>query len=174
MWAWDLNYRYKQRRHWRPPIRKKQEPLMRVAADGYIDLSDGRRVKTPGYHDHGVEPVPEAEALSYLLSHTFPGHRRIARPLWLEERKRMRLAMYADSVSERMTLVDRVWCAITVPVSPPQNLDEPELTQIIQFESWAYPLYLDGQCTRVIPRGGVSLAEVPPEMVILLDGQLTT
>ena len=35
---------------------------MRVATDGYIDLRDPRRVKTPGYHDHGVDPVPEAEA----------------------------------------------------------------------------------------------------------------
>ena len=146
---------------------------MRVAADGYIDLSDGRRVKTPGYHDHGVDPAPEAEALSYLLSHTFPGHRRITRPLRLEERKRVRLAMWAKSVSERMTLVDRVWRAITVPVSPPRNPDKPELIQVVQFESWAYPIYLDGPYTRVIPRGGVSLADVPPEMVLTLDGQLT-
>jgi hypothetical protein len=146
---------------------------MRVAADGYIDLSDGRGVKTPGYHDHGVDPVPEAEALSYLLSHTFPGHRRIARPLRIQERKSIRLAMWADSVSERMTLVDRVWRAITVSVSPPQDPDEPELIQVVQFENWAFPLYLDGQCTRVIPRSGVSLAEVPQELVLRLDGQLT-
>jgi len=66
---------------------------MRIAADGYIDLSDGRRVNTPGVHDHGVEPVPEGEALAYLLSHTFPGHRRISRGIRLEERKRVRLAM---------------------------------------------------------------------------------
>ena len=117
--------------------------------------------------------MPEAEALSYLLSHTFPGHRRITRPLRLDERKRVRLAMWADSVSERMTLVDRVWRAITVPVSPPQNPDEPELIQVVQFENWAYPLYLDSQCTRVIPRSGVSLAEVPQELVLRLDGQLT-
>ena len=63
---------------------------MRIAADGYIDLSDGRRVRTPGYHEHAVEPVPAAEALSYFLSHSFPGHRRIVRPLRLEERKRVR------------------------------------------------------------------------------------
>lgn len=146
---------------------------MRVAADGYIDLSDGRRVRTPGYYDHRVDPAPEAEALSYLLSHTFPGHRRVTRPLRLEERKRVRLAMWAESVSERMTLVDRVWRAITVSVSPPRNPDEPELIQVVQFEIWAYPIYLDGQCTRVIPLGGVSLGEVPPEMVLRLDGQLT-
>ena len=146
---------------------------MRVAADGYIDLSDGRRVRTPGYHDHQVEPVPEGEALSYLLSHSFPGHRRVVRALRLEERKRIRLAMWADSVSERMTLVDRVWRAITQPAPPPNDPDEPELIQIIQFEHWAYPIYLDGTRTRVIPRGGVSLAEIPPEMILRLDGQLT-
>ncbi len=32
---------------------------MRIAADGYIDLTDARRVRTPGYHDHAVEPVPD-------------------------------------------------------------------------------------------------------------------
>ena len=146
---------------------------MRVAADGYIDLSDGRRVRTPGYHEHAVEPAPEAEALSYLLSHSFPGHRRIVRPLRLEERKRVRLAMWAGSVSERMTLVDRVWRAITQPVPPPKDPNEPQLLQVIQYEHWAYPVYLDGSRTRVIPRGGVSLAEVPPEMVLRLDRQLT-
>jgi hypothetical protein len=82
---------------------------MRIAADGYIDLSDGRRVRTPGYHDHGLEPVPEEEAIAFLLSHSFRGHRRIVRSLSLQERKRIRLALWADSVQERMTLVDRVW-----------------------------------------------------------------
>jgi len=64
-------------------------------------------VKTPGYHDHGVEPVPEAEAVAFLLSHSFRGHRRVVRPLTIQDRKRIRLALWADSVSERMTLVDR-------------------------------------------------------------------
>ena len=82
---------------------------MRISADGYMDVSDSQRIRTPGYHDHGVEPVPEEEAIAFLLSHIFRGHRRIVRPLSLEERKRMRLALWADSVSERMTLVDRVW-----------------------------------------------------------------
>ena len=147
---------------------------MRVAADGYIDLSDGRRVRTPGDHDPAVEPLPEAEALSFLLSHSFPGHRRIFRPLRLDERTRVRLAMWADSVSERMTLMDRVWRAMTQPVPPPKDPNEPELIQVIQYQHWAYPIYLDGTCTRVIPRGGVSLAEVPPEMVLRLDSQVTT
>ena len=41
---------------------------MRVATDGYIDIGDGQQVRTPGYHDHTIEPVPEAEALSYNQS----------------------------------------------------------------------------------------------------------
>ncbi|MDE3002318.1 MAG: hypothetical protein OXU33_04455 [Gemmatimonadota bacterium] len=86
---------------------------MRIAADGYLDLSDSRRVRTPGYYDHGLEPVPEGEAIAFLLSHSFRGHRRVIRPLSIEERKRIRLAMWAESVQERMSLVDRVWRAIT-------------------------------------------------------------
>ena len=43
---------------------------MRVAADGYLDLSNGQRVRTPGYHDHRLEPVPEGEAIAFLLSHS--------------------------------------------------------------------------------------------------------
>lgn len=144
---------------------------MRVAADGYIDLRDGRRVRTPGFHDHAVEPVPEAEALSFLLSHSFRGHRRVVRSLTLAERKRIRLAMWADSVSERMTLIDRVWRAITEAVKGPDNPSKPKLIQVVQYESWAYPLYLDGDSTRVIPLGGVSLAEVPTDLVLRLDGQ---
>ena len=146
---------------------------MRVAADGYIDLTDGRRVRTPGYYDHGVEPVPEAEALSFLLSHSFPGYRRIVRSVTIAERKRIRLAMWADSVSERMTLIDRVWRAITEPVPMPDDPSKPQLIQVIQYEHWAYPIYLDGSVTRVIPLGGVSLAEVPPELIVRLDGLQT-
>ena len=40
------------------------------------------------------------------------------------------------------------------------------LFQVVQFEHWAYPIDFDGGYTRVIPLGGVSLAEVPPELVI--------
>lgn len=133
---------------------------MRVSADGYIDLSDGRRVRTPGYHDHRLDPVPEEEAIAFLLSHSFRGHRRIVRPLSLEERKRIRLALWADSVSERMTLVDRVWRSITEAVSPPLGTSEPMLIQVVRHGSWAYPLYLDGDSTRVIPLSGMPLAEV--------------
>lgn len=133
---------------------------MRIAADGFIDVSDGRRVRTPGYHEQSVEPVPEAEALSFLLSHSFPGHRRLVRSLTLAERKRIRVAMWADSVSERMSIVDRVWRAATEPVLPPQNPGSPELIQVIQLGGWAYPLHLDGGSTRVVPLGGVPAGEV--------------
>ena len=71
---------------------------MRISADGFMDLRDTRRVKTPGAQDTGVEPMPEGEALSFLLSHSFPGHRRIVRPLSLTDRKSIRLAVWADSV----------------------------------------------------------------------------
>ena len=124
---------------------------MRIATDGYIDLSDARRVRTPGLHNDTVEPVPEEEALSFLLSHSFPGHRRIVRPLSVEERRRVRLAIWADSVSERMSLIDRVWRAITVSVPAPKNPDEPELVQIVVCRERTYPLFLEGGRTRVIP-----------------------
>ena len=142
---------------------------MRVAADGYLDISDGRRVRTPGYHDHAREPVPQEEASAFLLSHTFRGHRRIVRPLSLQERKRIRLALWADSVQERMSLVDRVWRSISERVSPAAGTDEPQLVQVVQYGTWAYPLYLDGDVTRVIPHGGMPLADVSPELVFELD-----
>lgn len=138
---------------------------MRIAADGYLDLSDSRRVRTPGYHDHGLEPVPEEEAIAFLLSHSFRGHRKIVRPLSVQERKRIRLALWADSVRERMSLVDRVWRSITERVSPIAGMTEPQLVQVLRYGNWAYPLYLDGEVTRVIPLGGMPLAEVPSELV---------
>lgn len=142
---------------------------MRVAADGYIDLSDSRRVKTPGYHDHGVDPVPEEEAIAFLLSHTFRGHRRIVRPMSLQERKRIRLALWADSVSERMTLVDRVWRSITERIENVVTSNEPELIQVVRYGQWAYPLYADGDVTRVIPHGGMPLAGISDKMIFEFD-----
>lgn len=147
---------------------------MRIAADGYIDLSDSRRVRTPGFHDHGLVPVPEEEAIAFLLSHSFRGHRRVVRPLTLQERKRIRLALWADSVSERMSLVDRVWRAITQEVLPGASTGKPELIQVIRYGDWAYPLYLDGNVTRVIPLGGMPLAEVPKDKVFEIDQELKT
>lgn len=142
---------------------------MRIAADGYIDLSDTRRVRTPGYHDHGLDPVPEGEAIAFLLSHSFRGHRRIIRPLSVSERKRIRLALWADSVQERMSLVDRVWRSITERVNPVAAADAPQLIQVVRFGNWAYPLYVDGDVTRVIPHGGMPLAEVSSDMIFDFD-----
>lgn len=147
---------------------------MRIAADGYIDISDGRRVRTPGYHDHVLEPVPEEEAIAFLLSHAFRGHRRIVRSLSLAERKRIRLALWADSVSERMALVDRVWRAITEALTPVSTSEGPQLVQVIRFGEWAYPLYVDGDVTRVIPLGGLPLAQVPADLVFSLDEERKT
>jgi hypothetical protein len=133
---------------------------MRVAADGYIDIRDGRRVRTPGIHEEvSVDPMPEAEALSFLLSHSFPGHRRMVRSLSVSERRRIRLAAWADSVSERMALVDRVWRAVTEQALSPQDQSKPQRVQVIQHGAWAYPLYLDGPATRVLPAGGLPAAE---------------
>ena len=142
---------------------------MRVAADGFIDISDGRRVRTPGYYDHGLEPVPEGEAVAFLLSHAFQSHRRIVRPLSVQERKRIRLALWADSVQERMSLVDRVWRSISERVDPPMASEEPQLLQVVRYGSWAYPLYLDGGCTRVIPNGGMPLADLNVEATHEVD-----
>jgi len=140
---------------------------MRIAADGYIDISDGRRVRTPGNHEQDVAPVQEALALSFLLSHSFPGHRRIIRTISLAERKMIRQAQWADSVSERMGIVDRIWRAMTEPVLPPSDPAEPELLQIVQIGAWAYPIHLDGAATRVVPLGGMPVAEVGRKMAVL-------
>ncbi len=147
---------------------------MRVAADGYIDISDRRRVRTPGNYDHRLDPVPEEEAIAFLLSHSFRGHRRIARPLSLQERKRIRLALWADTVQERMSLVDRVWRAITEPVAIPAATSEPELVQVVRFGEWAYPLYADGDVTRVIPLGGVPIDQVPSDLVFEFEEERKT
>lgn len=147
---------------------------MRVAADGYLDISDTRRVRTPGYHDHGLDPVPEGEAIAFLLSHSFRGNRRIVRAPSVQERKRIRLALWADSVQERMSLVDRVWRSITEEVAPVGSLGDPELIQVIRYGDWAYPLYLDGDVTRVIPLGGMPLAEVSEEAVFDLEEERKT
>jgi len=125
-----------------------------------IFCSDGRRIRTPGLHDESVDPMPEAEALAFLLSHSFPGHRRVLRPMSIEECRRIRLAAWADSVSERMALVDRIWRALTEPVLPPSTPGGPELVQVVQLGGWAYPVYLDGSVTRVLPPGGIPVGEL--------------
>jgi hypothetical protein len=114
--------------------------------------------------------VPEEEAIAFLLSHNFRGHRRVVRPLTVQDRKRIRLALWADSVSERMTLVDRVWRSITEAVMPPVGgSGEPHLVQIIRYGNWAYPLHLDGDSTRVIPLSGMPLAEVSEQPTFEFD-----
>ena len=144
---------------------------MRIATDGYIDCRDGRRVRTPGLYSDSIEPMPAGEALAFLLSHSFPGHRRMVRSLTTEQRRRIRLAAWADSVSERMALVDRIWRAVTESILPPANPGEPELIQVVQLGGWAYPIYLDGSVTRVMPHGGSPVGELPSrsEKVFELD-----
>ena len=140
----------------------------RVSADGFLKVQDNRRVRTPGRFDRPVEPTPEDQALAFLLSHAFPGHRRVVRPLGESDRKLVRLAQWADSVNERMVMVDRVWRRITEPAGPPSNAGSPELVQVVSYgDRWAYPLYLDGSVTRVMPHGGVPLAELRVEAVRL-------
>jgi len=139
---------------------------MRISADGFIDIRDGRRIRTPGKFTSNVEPLPEGEALSFLLSHSFPGHRRVVRGLSDTECRLMRMAAWATSVSERMSLVDRVWRSITEPILA-LNGSEPELVQILQIGGWGYPLYLEGTVTRVQPPGGVPMGEVRNRKLVL-------
>jgi len=127
---------------------------MRLSNDGYIDLRDPRRVKTPGVSGEEVTPVPEAQAVAFLLTHAFPGHRKVVRPLSERHRRRLRVAMWADSVAARMNIVDRVWRQITIEVLPPANPEVPELVQVLRYGTREYPLHLDGSVTRVIPEGG--------------------
>ena len=54
---------------------------------------------------------------------------------------------------------------VTERVSPIAGMTEPQLVQVLRYGNWAYPLYLDGEVTRVIPLGGMPLAEVPSELV---------
>lgn len=127
---------------------------MRIHADGYIDLRSSRKINTPG-EGSSVDPTPEDEAVEFLLTHAFPGHRKVVRTLTESHRRRIRLARWADSVSERMALVDRVWRDITEPVLPPKDPEVPQLIQVVRYGDREYPLYLDGGVTRVIPSGGV-------------------
>lgn len=130
----------------------------RIHADGWLDITDRRRVRTPGIPTKTVAPALESEALAFLLSHSFPGHRRVARAMTEIDRRKIQIAIYADSVNERMTLVDRVWRDITEPVDPPKRQDKAQLIQVIRFgNKWAYPLYLEGAVTRVLPHGGVPI-----------------
>ena len=134
---------------------------MRISTDGFIDVRDHRRVRTPGFFEAEMDPMPQAEAVAFLLSHSFRGHRRIVRPLTQRERRKLRRASWADSINERMTLIDQVWRGITKAVPPPRDDSEPELVQVVRIdEEWVYPIYLDGDETRVLPTGGLPLKDL--------------
>ncbi len=148
---------------------------MKISTDGFIDIRNYTKVRTPGIHEIKIDPMPEGEAVAFLLSHSFPGHRRMAHPLTSRERRALKRASWADSVNERMFIVDRVWREITTSVPPPSDPDEPELIQIVSVEGgWAYPIYLAGVETRVMPTGGVPLAELKKKLgapLLDLSGQ---
>jgi len=138
---------------------------MRISTDGFIDIRAHTKIRTPGYYEVKMDPMPEAEALSFLLSHSFPGYRRIVRPLSHRQRIKLKRASWADSVNERMALVDRVWRDITSPVPPPRDPESPELVQVVRVEGeWAYPIYLHGVETRVMPTGGAPLHELKKKL----------
>jgi len=54
-------------------------------------------------------------------------------------------------------------------VVPPAGMQEPHLIQVIRVGNWAYPLYLDGDSTRVVPLSGMPLAEVKGQPTFELD-----
>lgn len=135
---------------------------MRFASDGFLDTRDSNRVRMPGRYDEKLEPLPEKEALSFLLSHSFRGPRQIVRSLSEQHRGTLKRAILADTVNKRMGLVDRVWRDITEPTDSPASANgRPQLLQIVLYgEQWAYPLYVEDGTVRVIPGGGVSVGEL--------------
>jgi hypothetical protein len=138
---------------------------MRISADGFIDLRDQAKIRTPGFYEVNADPMPETEAIAFLLSHSFPGHRKIVRPLTPRERARLRMASWADSINERMSLLDKVWRGITKSVPSPLDPSTPELVQVVRVDGdWAYPIYLDGDETRVLPTGGMPLSELKKKL----------
>ncbi len=134
---------------------------MRICSDGFVDCSSGDKVRTPGKHDERIEPLPEREALSFLLSHAFLGPRRIVRRLTVRERSALRHAMWTESVGERMSIVDRIWRGITEPETPLREGEPPHLVQVVVYgKKWAYPLYLNNNTMRVLPQGGLPLRDL--------------
>ena len=138
---------------------------MRISTDGFIDVRRFPKIRTPGNYEVKMEPMPEAEAVAFLLSHSFPNHRKIVRPLSPRACRKQTRASWATSINERMTLVDQVWRGITTPVPSPKDPGEPELIQVVRVDGvWAHPLYLDGSETRVLPTGGIPLSELKKKM----------
>lgn len=127
---------------------------MRIASDGFLDIGDSP-VRTPGKHEERLDPLPEGEALAYLLSHAFPGSRRIVRSPTVSERTALRRAMWSGSVNERMSAVDRVWRSITRPATvDADESGDPVLIQVVLYgNSRVFPLYLVRGTTRVLRNG---------------------
>ena len=133
---------------------------MRIAADGYIDLGD-YRVRTPGRHIERFDPLPLGEGLAFLFSHNFRGHRQVVRAPSEWELSYLQHALWADRLSDRMDQVDRVWRAITEPVTPPSNLSRPALIQVVEYAgTWAYPVHLTESGTEILPEGGDPIEKV--------------
>ena len=75
------------------------------------------------------------------------------------------MASWAGSINERMALLDKVWRGITKAVPSPLDPSQPELVQIVRVDGeWAYPIYLDGAETRVLPTGGVPMHELERQL----------
>lgn len=134
---------------------------MRFATDGFLDCRDSGIVRMPGAFDEELDALPERRALSFLLSHSFPGPRTIDRALSEANRRTLRRAQLADSVSHRMSLVDRVWREITEPAYGIKPSREPQLLQMVLYgDLWAYPLYLVGDRMEVAPEGGLPVGKI--------------
>lgn len=134
---------------------------MRISTDGFITLENRSYVRTPGASDGGTAPMPEEEAIAFLLSHAFRGARKIVRRMTDAERRQVHLAVWADSVNERMELLDGVWRSITEPVPVDERRSERALLQVVRYDDrWAYPLYFVDGVTRVHPRGGLAVADL--------------
>ena len=134
---------------------------MRFATDGFFDTRESGRVRMPGAYEEKLEALPERRALSFLLSHSFPGPRTIVRPLSEANRRTLRRAQWADSVGHRMDLVDRVWREITEPAYGITPSEEPQLLQVVLYgDLWAYPLYLVGERMEVTPEGGLPVGKL--------------
>ena len=145
---------------------------MQIKTDGYIDLRDGRKVRTPGIHESVLEPVPEAEALAFLLSHTFPGQRKMNRPLNTRDRRQLRLALWEDSVESRMSLADRVWRSVSEAVEVISQ-GKPRLLQIIQHGKSLFLLYVDEAQTRISPAVELDASELASPEAEVFDAQST-
>ena len=132
---------------------------MRIAADGYVDLGD-YRVRTPGRHQERFDPLPLGEGLAFLFSHSFTGHRTVVRAPTEWELSYLQHGLWAETISDRMDQVDRVWRAITVASPPPTHLEKPRLAQVVEYGTWAYPVHFTESGTMILPQGGDPAADI--------------